>query len=197
MRVLVACEFSQVVTKAFRDLGHDAYSCDILPTLGNEEWHYQRDVLEVIGYDWDLMVAHPPCTYLSNSGVRWLYLDKQKTRNEDRWASMREGAEFFKALLNADIPRICVENPVVHGHAKTLIGQDFTQSVQPWQFGHGYTKRTCFWLKNLPTLRPTNVVEGREQLIHKMPPGKDRGLKRSVTPQGMADAMALQWGGLE
>lgn len=134
------------------------------------------------------MIAHPPCTYLCNSGVCWLHKDKS------RWDKMRDGALFFRALLDAPIDKICIENPVMHKYAKEIIGQNFTQSVQPWQFGHGETKRTCFWLKNLPILKPTKIVEGREQRLHKLPPSKDRWKLRSTTYQGIANAMAMQWG---
>jgi len=144
---------------------------------------------------WDLMIAHPPCTYLANSGVRWLY-NKDKSRNEDRWENMRAGAEFFKLLLECGIPRICIENPVMHKHAKAIIGQNFSHSFQPWQHGHGYTKRTCLWLKNLPKLKPSNVVEGRSAIMHNLPPSKDRGHIRSLTPEGVGKAMAEQWGDL-
>lgn len=195
MKVLVACEYSQVVTQAFRERGHDAYSCDLLPTLGDEEYHYQCSALEVLNYDWDLMVAHPPCTFLANSGVRWLY-NKDKTENTERWENMREGAAFFQALLDAPIPRIAIENPIMHKHARALISKGWRQTIQPWQYGHGYTKRTCLWLKNLPTLEPTDVVEGREPIIHMCPPGPNRGLIRSLTPEGIANAMADQWGKL-
>lgn len=187
MRVLVACEFSGTVRDAFAKRGHDAWSCDFLPTdkTGN---HLQCDVLTVLDQDWDLMIAHPPCTFLCNSGVCWLHKD------ESRWEKMKEGALFFHKLLNAPIPKICVENPVMHKYAKEIIGENFTQSVQPWQFGHGETKRTCLWLKNLPALQPTDIVDGREQRLHKLPPSKDRWKLRSMTYQGIADAMAQQWG---
>jgi len=190
MKVLVACEFSGVVRDAFSALGHDAWSCDLLPTdsPGN---HIRGDVIEFIGDGWDLMIAHPPCTYLSNSGVRWLY------EQYGRWEKMREGAEFFKALLNAPIPRIAVENPVMHKYAVEVIGRRQDQTVQPWQFGHGETKRTCLWLKGLPHLVPTNVVDGREARVHMMPPSEDRWKLRSITYPGIAEAMASQWGVLK
>lgn len=199
MRVLVACEFSGVVREAFRKAGHEAYSCDILPAADGSKHHFQEDVLKLLRRrglpKWDLMIAHPPCTYLCNSGVRWLY-DGDRF-NEERWAAMQKGAAFFLSLLGAKVPRIAVENPVMHGHAKAIIAQEFGQSVQPWQFGHGEVKRTCFWLKNLPPLKPTNIVPGREARVHKMSPGENRGLLRSITYQGIADAMAAQWGVLE
>lgn len=193
MRVLVACEFSGAVRDAFIAKGHDAWSCDLLPGEGkHRNKHFQGDVFKVLRTDknWDLLIAHPPCTYLCNSGVRWLH------ETEGRWAQMEEGARFFKRLLNTKIPRICIENPVMHKYAKEIIGMDFTQSIQPWQFGHGETKRTCFWLKGLPPLKPTKIVEGREQKIHLASPGPDRWKIRSMTYPGIAKAMAAQWGKL-
>jgi hypothetical protein len=187
MRVLVACEYSGRVRDAFIAQGHDAISCDILPTdsLGP---HYQGDVFDIIDQDWDLMIAHPPCTYLTNSGVRWLH------ERPERWGQLKDGAEFFKALLEADIPKIAVENPIMHKYAVDIIGRRQDQIVQPWQFGHGETKATGFWLKGLPKLQPTDIVEGRQQRLHLLPPSKDRWKLRSTTYQGIADAMALQWG---
>lgn len=189
LRVLVGCESSGVVREAFRALGHDAWSCDILPAEDGSPYHFQGDVLEVLGQGWDIGIFHPPCTRLCNSGVRWL-------AERNLWADMREGAEFFRALLNAPIPRIAVENPVMHKYAREIIGMGHTQSIQPWQFGHGETKRTCLWLVNLPPLVPTDVVEGREARIHRMPPGPDRWRERSRTFTGIGAAMAAQWGGL-
>ena len=187
MRVLVACEYSGKVRDAFIAQGHDAISCDILPTdsLGP---HYQGDVFDIIDQDWDLMIAHPPCTYLTNSGVRWLH------ERPERWGQLKDGAEFFKALLEADIPKIAVENPVMHKYAVKIIGRRQDQIIQPWQFGHGETKATGFWLKGLPKLEPTDIVDGRQQRVHLLPPSKDRWKLRSTTYQGIADAMALQWG---
>lgn len=197
MRVLVACEFSGIVRDAFRARGHEAISADLLPTERPGP-HYQGDVLELLTgifpTRWDLVIAHPPCTYLANSGVRWLYKDGEP--DEDRWLRMADAAEFFKALLNAPVPRIAVENPVMHRYAKAIIGRGPDQCIQPWQFGHGETKRTCFWLKNLPPLEPTNIVDGREPRVHYASPGPDRWKERSRTLQGLADAMADQWGGL-
>lgn len=188
MRVLVACEESQTVCKAFRELGHEAYSCDILPCSGGRpEWHIQDDVLNHLNEEWDLMIAHPPCTRLCNSGVCWLH-------KRDLWEDMREGAEFFKKLLEADIPRIAVENPIMHKYAVEIIGRRQDQVIQPWMFGHGETKATCLWLVNLPKLKPSNIVEGREQRLHRLPPSKDRALLRSKTYPGIAKAMAEQWG---
>ena len=189
MKVLIACEYSGTVRDAFIKLGHDAISCDLLPTdiLGP---HYQGDIFDIINDGFDLMIAHPPCTYLCNSGVSWLYKDKS------RWDKMRDGAIFFKRLLDCNIPKICIENPIMHKYAVEIIGKRQDQLIQPWMFGHGETKATCFWLKNLPNLIPTKIVEGREQRLHKLPPSKDRWKIRSKTYQGIADAMAQQWGNI-
>jgi hypothetical protein len=187
MKVLVACEYSGRVRDAFIKLGHDAISCDLLPT-DSKGPHYQGDVFDIIDQGFDLMIAHPPCTYLCNSGVSWLYKD------QSRWDKLKDGAEFFKKLLNVNIPKICIENPIMHKYAKEIIGSSQTQIIQPWQFGHGETKATCLWLKGLPNLVPTNIVSGREQRLHKLPPSKDRWKLRSTTYQGIADAMAQQWG---
>lgn len=191
MKVLVACEYSGRVRDAFIRLGHEALSCDLLPSESDLGPHFQGDIMEIIEEeDWDLMVAHPPCTYLSNSGVRWLYRDGYDL---DRWEKMFEAAEFFDALLNADIPRIAVENPVMHGWAG-IRRPDF--SVQPWQFGDPYKKRTCFWTKNLPPLVPTCVLDKREAMaaVHRAPPSPDRWKDRSRTYPGIAAAIAQQWG---
>lgn len=184
MKVLVACEFSGIVREAFTKRGHDAWSCDLLPTeiLGN---HYQADFYDVINWKWDLLIAHPPCTYLCNSGVRWL------KDNYDRQRLMRMASRDFKILLNCDIEKICIENPIPHKYGEL---PKYTQIIQPWQFGHGETKATCLWLKGLPKLQSTNIVNGRESRIHKMPPGKDRSKERSRTFKGIAEAMAEQWG---
>ena len=189
MRVLIACEFSGIVRDAFIERGHDAWSCDLLPTEQPGP-HYQDNIFHVLTktmYDWDMMIAHPPCTYLPNSGVSWLY------RKEGRWEKMKQGALFFKQLLEADIPKICVENPIMHKHAVKIIGRRQDQVIQPWQFGHGEQKATCLWLKNLPLLEPTNIVEGREQRLYYLPPSKDRSKLRSITYPGIAKAMTEQW----
>jgi hypothetical protein len=188
MRVLVACEYSGTVRDAFIAKGHDAISCDLLPTDVPGP-HYQGDVFDIIDDGFDLMIAHPPCTYLCNSGVRWLHTDPE------RWNHMREGAEFFRRLLDAPIPRKAIENPIMHKYAVEIIGRRQDQVVQPWWFGHGETKATGLWLEGLPPLIATNVVEGREGRIHKMPPGPDRWKHRSTTFEGIALAMASQWGG--
>jgi len=181
MKVLVACEFSGIVRDAFRELGHDAWSCDILPTRADPTYHIHDDVLGYLTNDWDLMIAHPPCTYLATSGSRWW-----KNRKKEQ----EEALEFVRILLNAPIPRIALENPV--SCISTRIRRP-DQYIQPWQFGHGETKKTCLWLKNLPLLVPTNVVPGREKRIHNMSPSPDRGLLRSITYKGIAEAMASQW----
>lgn len=196
MRVLVACEYSGKVREAFRKLGHDAWSCDLLPADDGSEYHIQGDVLEQLDKGWDLMIAHPPCTYLTNAGVSWLY------KKEGRWDDMREGAEFFKALLNAPIPKIAVENPIMHKYAVEIIGRRQDQVIQPWMFGHMEQKGTCLWLKGLPKLEPTNNVKEAmmkldpkvRQRLHYLPPSKDRWKLRSETYQGIADAFAEQWG---
>ena len=181
MRVLVACEFSGIVRDAFRARGHDAVSCDLLPT-DSAGPHLQCDVLETLDAGWDLMVAHPPCTHLAVSGARW-FKEKQKEQ--------AEAVAFFMALAMAPIPKIAIENPV---SIMSTRWRKPDQIIQPWQFGHGETKATCLWLKGLPKLEPTNIVEGREAKIHKMGPGPDRWKKRSITYHGIADAMAEQWG---
>jgi len=199
MRVLVACEFSGIVRRAFRDRGHDAISCDLLPAEDGSQYHFQKDILEVLRESdseaWDLMIAHPPCTYLANSGVRWLYTNGVGSRrNEERWTLMREAAQFFLALWNSGIPRIAIENPVMHGHARQIIKRAADQRIHPYQFGHGETKETLLWLRNLPVLKYTNVVSGRVPRVHHEPPSADRWKNRSRTYQGIADAMADQWG---
>ena len=181
MRVLVACEFSGVVRDAFRARGHDAMSCDLLPSE-TPGWHYQGDVRDVLGYRWDLMVAHPPCTHLAVSGARWF---------KDKRAEQAEALDFVRLLMTAPIERIAIENPV------SIISSRIRkpdQIIQPWQFGHGETKATCLWLKNLPNLVPTDIVAGREAKVHRMPPGPDRWKLRSKTFPGIANAMADQWG---
>ncbi len=182
MRVLVACEYSAVVRDAFRARGHDAWSCDIIPTEGDPAWHLNGDVKCALAGQWDLMVAFPPCTHLAASGARWW---KAKADFQ------RQAISFVTMLAGAAISRICIENPV--GKLSTTWRKP-DQIIQPWQFGHGETKATCLWLKNLPKLVPTDVVEGREARIHKMSPGPDRWKERSRTYRGIAEAMADQWG---
>jgi hypothetical protein len=193
MRVLVACEFTGIVRSAFRALGHDAYSCDLEPSEYEPEYHIQGDVLGVLNDGWELMVAHPPCTYLSNSGVQ--YLDAKVGRmvsGNARWMAMAAAAKLFNALKSAAIPKIAIENPIPHKYAKVLIGS-YDQRVQPWQFGHGETKATCLWLKNLPPLTPTELCIGREKTLLNAS-RIERGAARSRTYPGIAVAMARQWG---
>jgi hypothetical protein len=193
MNVLVACEYSGVVREAFAAKGHNAVSCDLLPTE-IPGMHVQGDVSDLMRMDWDLLIAHPPCTYLTNSGVRWLY-NADKTPNEDRWKQMAEGADFFNMFLYAHhIPMRAVENPIMHKYAVRIVGRKQDQIIQPWMFGHGEQKATGLWLEGLPKLQPTNIVSGREQKMWKLPPSKDRWKLRSKTYQGIADAMAEQWG---
>jgi len=185
MNVLVACEFSGVVREAFRRRGHNAYSCDLLPAEDGSPYHYQCDVRDIITNRWkefDLMIAHPPCTHLAVSGARW-FKNKQKEQ--------QEALDFVRFLMFCRIPKKALENPV------SIISTHFRkpdQIVQPWMFGHGETKATCLWLDNLPLLVPTNIVDGRIQRVHHMPPSPDRWRERSRTYVGVAEAMAGQWG---
>jgi hypothetical protein len=198
LRVLVACEFSGIVRRAFAALGHDAWSCDLLPAEDRSNKHLQCDVRDVLEDGWDLLiVGHPPCTRLCNSGVRWLSKPPAGRTLDQLWRELDEGCALFSDLWNAPVDRIAIENPVMHRHAKQRIRnyQEPAQSVQPWQFGHGEVKRTCFWLKNLPPLQPTKVVDGREARVHRMSPGPDRWKERSRFFPGIAEAMADQWGG--
>jgi len=191
MRVLVACECSGTVRDAFLDAGHDAYSCDLLPSDSDRgaRRHIIGDVSPLLSAEWDLVVAHPPCTYLCNSGVRWLFSTIGRTE------LMAQGAEFFRKCLNANAKMVCVENPIPHKYAVEIIREQYSQIVQPWQFGHGETKATCLWLRGLPLLQPTNVVPGRVGRIHRLPPGPNRSKLRAITYSGIARAMAQQWGG--
>ena len=182
-RVLVACEFSGTVRDAFAATGWDAWSCDLLPSERPGK-HFHGDVREVLGAGWDMMIAHPPCTHLAVSGARWF---REKAHEQ------ADALDFVRLLLGAPIPRIALENPVSVISSKI---RKPAQVIQPWQYGHGETKATCLWLKGLPKLRPTNIVEGREARVHRMPPGPDRWKERSRTFQGVADAMAKQWGHL-
>lgn len=192
LRVLVACEYSGRVREAFRRLGHDAWSCDLLPSEDASKFHIQCDVVQMLGinelfphdlYHWDLMIAHPPCTDLAVSGARHF---------PEKIADGRQGRalDFVRRLLDAPIPYIALENPISIISSKI---RKPDQIIQPWQFGHGETKATCLWLKALPKLVPTDVVEGREARVHKMPPGPNRWKERSRTYHGIADAMAHQW----
>lgn len=196
MKVLISCEYSGRVRDAFIAMGHDAMSCDLLPTDAAGP-HYHGDVFDLDLTQFDMMIAHPPCTYLTNAGVTWLHRDKE------RWAMLDDGAAFFKRLLEAPIPRICIENPIMHKYAKERIGGiKQSQVIQPWMFGHMEQKATCLWLKGLPLLQPTNNVkeemmklpDNERQRLHYLPPSADRWKLRSTTYQGIANAMAEQWG---
>ena len=182
MRVLIACEFSGVVRRAFRALGHDAWSCDLLPSEDGSPIHWIGPVEYILAEGWDLMIAHPPCTHLAVSGARWF---------KDKMVEQQEALKFVQLLMDAPIPRIAIENPIsiISGKIRKP-----DQIIQPWQYGHGETKATCLWLKNLPKLVPTNIVDGREARVHRMPPGPDRWKERSRTLEGIASAMASQWG---
>ena len=186
MRILIACEESQAVCKEMRRLGHEAYSCDIIPCSGGHpEWHLQVDALELLKMQWDMIIAFPPCTNLAVSGARYF---KEKQEDGRQQASV----EFFMQFANADCKRIAIENPI--GIMSTRYRKP-DQIIHPWQFGHGETKATCIWLKGLPKLQPTDIVKGREQRIWKMPPGPERAKLRSKTYLGIARAMAEQWAG--
>lgn len=223
MNILIACEFSGVVRDAFRELGHNAWSCDILPCDGDKEYHIQGDVLELIKDGgrkavpnawscdiggWNLLIAHPPCTYLCNSGVSALKHDGSKHKKKSgalygipRWEAMYDGCQFFNSLKNADIAMIAIENPIPHRYARGYIGR-YTQVIQPWMFGHKESKATCLWLKGLPKLSETDNVKvemselqrKESQKIHWMSPGPERAKKRSITFTGIGKAMAEQWG---
>jgi site-specific DNA-cytosine methylase len=190
MRVLVACEYSATVRDAFRVRGHDAWSCDLLPTEGAPDWHFQDSLEHILcgwrGNTFDLIIAHPPCTHLAVSGARHFAEKRADGRQQD-------ALDFVRMIMAANARHIAIENPV--SIISTAIRKP-DQIIQPWQFGHGETKATCLWLKNLPSLKPTNIVEGRADRIHKMPPGPNRWKERSRTYQGIADAMAEQWGNL-
>lgn len=209
MKILVACEESQAITKELRKLGHEAFSCDLLPCSGGHpEWHYQQDVFEVIDKGWDMMIAHPPCTYLAVSGARWLY-NKDGSKNEERWKNQKEALNFVQMLMDAPIEKIAIENPV------SVISSNIRkpeQIVQPWMFGDKAQKTTCLWLKNLPLLKETNVVEkgafvefiSKKGVKKKQPKWYFDALKEANTPEerrtlrsktfeGMAKAMAYQW----
>jgi len=197
MRVLVACEFSQVVTKAFRDKGHEAYSNDILPTEGNSDWHIQCDIRELLRSKFirtiNLLIAHDPCTYQCNSGVRWLF------ERSGRWELLEQSCELTRLIFDAAkfIPMVCRENPIPHKYAVELIGSSYTQLVQPHYFiSSNESKATCFWLFGLPKLQRTQWLDKSEikQSVFRMPPSENRGLERSRFPLSIAQAMATQWG---
>ena len=196
LNVLVACEFSGIVREAFRKRGHNAWSCDILPADDGSPYHYQCDIIDVFNMDltWDLMIAHPPCTYFANSGVSWLH------KYPERWNDLDDAADFFNIFLKSPITKICIENPIPHKYAIERIGgRKYNQLVQPYMFGHKETKATCFWLKGLEPLKPTTDLETmklplkeRCRVYYMSEP--NRAKKRSVTYKGIAEAMAEQWG---
>lgn len=203
MRILIACESSGACRRAFSALGHDVTSADMLPAddgaiVGH---HIVGDVTPLLSESWDMVIAHPPCTYLTNSGVRWLYEKGTRNRVESRWQALADGAEFFSRFLNlSHVPRVAIENPIQHSHATALIGRKHDQIIQPWQFGHPESKATALWLKGLPRLEPTNVLVKNGPWTNQTPSGQnrygpsdDRWKIRSVTYQGIADAMASQW----
>ena len=186
MKILVACEESQAVTIELRKLGHEAYSCDIEPCSGGHpEWHLQQDVITLLTQKWDMILAFPPCTHLAASGAKWFAAKRADGRQQN-------AIDFFMRFANSDCPRIAIENPV---GIMSTVWKKPDQIIQPWQFGHGETKKTCLWLKGLPPLIPTEIVEGREQRIWKMPPSEDRAKNRAKTFPGIARAMAEQWSG--
>ena len=189
MKILVACERYGRVRDAMKAKGHDATSCDVVATIVPGQ-HIQDDVLNHLNDGWDMMIAHPDCTFLCNSGVRWL------DELPNRWEQMEQAAIFFKRLLEAPIARIAIENPIPHKYALEVIGRKYDQIIQPWWFGEGETKATCLWLVNLPPLFATCISPERYQRVHLEPPSKDRGIRRSITYQGIAEAMAEQWGGI-
>lgn len=202
-RILVACEFTGTVREAFLDRGFDAWSCDLLPDERGSNRHIRCDVRDILDGGWDLLiVAHPPCTRLCNSGVRWLTAAPPGRTLPDMWRELDEGAALFSTLWNAPIPRIAIENPIMHRHAKARIEnyRDPAQTIQPWQFGHGETKGICLWLHELPPLLPTDVVTGREARVHRSTGwgkhAQTRWLERSRFFPGIAAAMAVQWGAL-
>lgn len=195
MKILIGCEFSGIVRDAFSERGHDVISCDLIPSEQPGQ-HYQGNVIDIINDGFDMLIAHPPCTYLANSGVRWLHT------NKGCWSDMIKGAEFFKSLLNTNIDKICIENPIPHKYAVEIIGKKYDQLIQPWQFGHMESKATCLWLKGLPPLKSTNNVKDEmlklpknvSQRIHCMSPGPERQKERSRTYENIAKAISTQWG---
>ena len=191
MKVLIACEYSGRTRQAFRDLGHDAWSCDLLESEDNSPHHVQGDVLDMLREPWGLVIAHPPCTRLCNSGVRWL-------AERDLWADLILAAHFFRQCLDANAPRVAVENPVMHRYGRELVGRGPCFSVQPWQFGDNAKKRTAFWTRGLPPLKPTSDLDGKSAVaeVHNASPGPNRWKERSRTYPGLARAMAQQWGSL-
>ena len=184
---LIACEESQTVTKEFRKLGLEAYSCDTTPCSGDHpEWHLQQDVVPLLSASWSMIIAFPPCTHLAVSGAKWF----EQKRKDGR---QQQGIDFFMQFANANCERIAIENPI---GIMSTVWRKPDQIIQPWQFGHGETKATCLWLKGLPLLKPTNIVSGREQRVWRLPPSKDRAKIRSKTYLGIARAMVERWGAL-
>tara|TARA_R110002051_G_scaffold313485_1_gene389608 strand:+ start:333 stop:932 length:600 start_codon:yes stop_codon:yes gene_type:complete len=181
MKILIGCEFSGIVREAFRKKGHQAFSCDIIPSDDNSKYHIQDDILNHLDDNYDMLICFPPCTHLCSSGARWF---------KDKIPQQKEALEFVKKLLNCNIDKIALENPI--GIISTRIKKP-TQIIQPYEHGHGETKATCLWLKNLPKLKPSNIVKGREARIHNMPPTKNRSKLRSITYFGIAKAMSNQW----
>jgi len=203
LKVLIGCERSGVIREAFRALGHDAYSCDLAPAEDGSPFHLRMDVREALKRGpWDLFIVHPDCTRLANSGVLRLYVGGSQKNGRDihKWEAMQIAAEFFREMLNAPVPRICVENPVMHRWAKQIVGVQQTQTIQPWQFGDDASKRTCLWLKGLPPLEPTNVLIKKRYANqtpsgqNKLGPSPTRHIDRARTYPGPAKAMAEQWG---
>ena len=209
MRVLIGCEYTATVRDAFRERGHDAWSCDIDATEGDSQWHYQCCVKDAIRTDpmfdepWDLAIFHPPCTYLSNSGVQWLYPPAKLAKGDgdwaegvelaaERWKSLIAGAELFRYCLQADIPRIACENPIMNPYAQTIIGRNWDQKIQPYEYGHPEQKAICLWLKNLPKLNPTHVVDEREQKIFHMGPQKRESIVGKSVPD-FTKALPMPW----
>lgn len=188
-RLLVACEFSGKMREAFRAKGWDAWSCDLLPTEQPGQ-HFQGDVREMLAQPWDMIIAHPECTYITNSGVRWL------DRDIERWKQMWEACEFFRLFLEHPCPKVVIENPIPHKYALRWIGQRHSQVIQPWQFGEPFTKATCLWLKGLPLLQPTRIITIRQPAVWLEPPGPERQKNRSRSYDGICQAMADQWGSL-
>lgn len=196
MRVLVNFECSGVVRRAFRARGHDAWSCDLKPAEDGSSFHIQSDGYDVAySGDWDLMIAHPVCRYMANSGAKHLYLGMNKKNGPDleRFRLAKLAAFDFVKLRRAPVKKIAIENPIMHGYAKLIVGPQ-SQVIHPWQHGHGEQKATCLWLKNLPLIVPSNIVTGREQRIWKLPPGPEREAERSRTFEGIGEAFANQWG---
>lgn len=199
MRALICCEFSGAVRRSFRELGHDCWSCDLLPSEDGSEFHLQGDALSFLHRErWDLIIGHPPCTYLCNSGVRWLAPADKGLLDEARHNLMIKACDFFAALYWAPAPKVAIENPVMHKYAREYLQVVYkipthSQTIQPWQHGHGEVKRTCLWLRGLPDIKPSQIVSGREPRVHHASPGPNRWKERSRTLEGVARAFAAQW----